>query len=264
MPFMNSNNIKIYYRNEGLGCPIIFIHGLSDSSDFWNPLIDHYSKEYNTIAQDLRGYGRSSDIGNISIRLLTEDLNNLFEELEIKIANIVGFSLGALLAQNFYLEYPEKVRSLTLCSSFGYATAKTAETFRNLEKLTIDGGISLFFDEMIKLVYTSKFLLAHNEYYDFKQSVIELNSPEIIIQSLRICEKYNIKFRLSEIDVPTLIICGSEDSLIQPMNSIDLNQNIPDSRLIQLADVGHNIFIPEKIPEIIKELDKFLKTFEKQ
>ena len=258
---MKLNNISVHYKNEGEGTPLIFLHGISDSSDFWIPLIKHFSSEYQVIAPDLRGHGLSSRDVDIDIDLFTEDLNGIVNELHLQKVIIAGFSLGSLIALNYTLKFPDKFKSMILCSGYSKATPKISQNLEYLENLTETGGVAGFFDEMIEMVYTKEFLLKHAEYYDFKESAIEMNSENVIIQSLKVCQEYDVKNSLKEIEIPSLIICGSEDDLIPQSSSIDLNNDLADSNLIKLSNVGHNILIPETVPRIISEITGFLAPF---
>ena len=186
MPIIKFNNLKIHYLDEGKGEPLILLHGLSDSSNFWKPLINEFSKEYHLIVPDLRGHGISSKNVRISMKLFTQDLYNLVDKLDIQDAHIFGFSLGALIAQNFSLEYPQNVKSLVLLSAFSHCKPQLQDTFKKLEKITFNEGISGFFDMMIKLVYTPEFILDHDEIYTYKETAIKMNSTYALLQSLNL------------------------------------------------------------------------------
>jgi 3-oxoadipate enol-lactonase len=259
MTYIKLNNINVYYKKEGIGIPLIFLHGLSDSSDFWTPLINHFSDEYQILIPDLRGHGSSSKDVDINIKLLTQDLNEFVDALGIQRFHLIGFSLGALIALNYSLEFSDKIKSITLCSGYCKATTEVNANFKYVERLTERGGMGAFFDEMIKRIYTLEFLSRHVEYFNYRKTAIEMNSKQAIIQSLKVCEKFDVKNRLAEIEFPSLILCGTDDYLISSDCSVDLNDNIKDSTLIQFNGVGHNIFLPEQLSKIISEIKSFIE-----
>lgn len=256
MSFINSHNAKIYFIHHGSGEPNIFLHGLSDSSQFFS-ILNKDLNGFNVIEPDLRGHGESNHDVEISMELLTEDLRNLLDELEVKKANILGFSLGSLIAQNFALEFPERVKSLIICSGYSKCNHELSETFKNLEELTEKGGISSFFDEMIKLVYTKDYLLKHGELYKFREATVQMNSKASILKCLRICRNFNVESELSEIKVPSLIMYGSKDLLVPPENSQVIHGGIKNSELLSFP-MGHNFFLPENIRKIAMEIQRFL------
>jgi pimeloyl-ACP methyl ester carboxylesterase len=259
MPILIFNNLKIHYLDEGTGVPLILLHGLSDSSDFWKPLINELSKKYRVIVPDLRGHGSSSKNVSISMELFTQDLYNLFDNLKLKNAHIFGFSLGALIAENFSLNYSQYVNSMVLISSFSQCKPQLTKIFQKLKKITKEEGIAGFFDEMVELVYTPEFILDHEDLYKYKKTAVEMNSADVIVQSLNVCIDFNIKKRVSEIKARTLIFSGSEDRLTPPIYSEELWHDIFHSQLYNLCNVGHNVMVTENFDEIMREINKFLK-----
>jgi len=256
MSFINSHNAQIYYNTPGKGYPTIFLHGLSDSSLFFTPL----NKELTgikAIQPDLRGHGESDKDVVISMELLMEDILHLLDKLDVKQANILGFSMGSLIAQNLALEYPERVKSLILCSGFSSCNHELSQTFRKLEELTYKGGIPAFFDEMVKLVYTEDYLLSHDEIYKFREAAVEMNSRAAILKCLDICRNFDVETELAEIDVPSLIMYGSEDLLVAPEHSQKMHGSMKNSELLSFP-TGHNFFLPENIKKIAMEIQKFL------
>ena len=97
MPEISLNDIKINYRIEGAGFPLIFIHGVSDDSMLWSSLIPEFSKHYCTIAFDVRGHGYPSKPDMpYSIKLFSEDLFQFLKKLDICQAHLLGLSMGEL------------------------------------------------------------------------------------------------------------------------------------------------------------------------
>lgn len=252
------NDVDIHCRDYGNGFPIILIHGLSDSSYFWDPLINRLSGHYRTVVPDLRGHGVSSKTNRISMELFTHDVEKLMEELDIEETIIIGFSLGASISLNFTLEHPKKVKSLVLLSSYCYNGPELVERFQNLQEITRDKGVGGFFDEMIKLVYPKKYIFDEEILAESKEIALDMNTKESLIHSLEVCKNFNVGDRINEIKIPTLIFCGNEDILIDPKNSEELNMGIKNSKLIKLDKVGHNLLLPASTDEIVRDILRFL------
>ena len=109
------NDGKIYYETVGSGEPIVFVHGFTLDHTMWQPQVEFFSKDYQVITYDARGFGRSSlpdsPYGHAA------DLRALFEHLGIEQAHLVGLSMGGRIATNFALAYPNTVKSLVLMDS---------------------------------------------------------------------------------------------------------------------------------------------------
>jgi pimeloyl-ACP methyl ester carboxylesterase len=209
------------------------------------------------IQPDFRGHGESSKDADISMKLLTEDIIHILDQIDVKKVNILGFSMGSLIAQNLALEFPERVKSLIICSGYSSCNHELFQTFRKLEELTGKGGIPVFFDEMIKLVYTKEYLLEHGEIYKFREAAIEMNSQTAILKCLDICRNFDVESELPEIRVPTFIMCGSEDLLVPPENSKNMQDGIKNSELLSFP-TGHNFFLQENIEKLAMEIQRFL------
>lgn len=259
MSRLELNDVKLSYMDKGSGFPIVLLHGLSDSSQFWEPLIDQLSKDHRTLAFDLRGHGGSGKTSRITMELFTNDLEKSMEELGIEESIIIGFSLGALISLQYTLNNPNKVKSLILLSSYSQCKQELYKTFQNLQEITREQGVEGFFDKMVSLVYTSEFKFDGKKLLEYKEIAVKMNSAESLIRSLDVCKNFNVNERLDEIKPPTLIFCGNEDILIPPENSEELNRGIKNSKLIKLSRVGHNIMVPEKVDQITSEIVKFLK-----
>ena len=112
--FAEINGSKIYYEIAGSGESLILIHGWSFDTRCWDNQFDIFSKEYQVLRYDLRGFGRSALPDSGVAYSHTQDLITLLDYLNIKNAHIVGHSFGGKVAFDFVLNNPEKVISLIL------------------------------------------------------------------------------------------------------------------------------------------------------
>src|ERR1700739_1362068 len=129
MPFVENQGAKLYWDEQGSGEPLLLIMGLSYPSYMWHrsrPVLAH---SYRTIALDNRGIGQS-DVppGVYSIPLMASDAAAVLNAAGAERAHVIGVSMGGMIAQEFALQYPGRVRSLILaCTAAGGPTAVQAE-----------------------------------------------------------------------------------------------------------------------------------------
>ena len=145
MLFFRTFKISIMnYKVEGKGEPLLFIHGLSDNLLYWEFLANNLKNDYQVIRVDLRGHGES-ELGNdeITIDSYVDDLINILNGLNVDKVNLIGFSLGGVIALDFTVKYPEKVYSLVLMSSFAKIDGYLTQTF-NQFKSTLNKGFKDF------------------------------------------------------------------------------------------------------------------------
>jgi pimeloyl-ACP methyl ester carboxylesterase len=102
------------------GPPVVLIHGYTDSARDWVPLLPYLSKRLRLIIVDIRGHGQSSKPECCYTRLdFAYDIKLLLDALSVRQADIVGHSLGSIIAQTFAEYWPERTRRVVLISSTG-------------------------------------------------------------------------------------------------------------------------------------------------
>lgn len=127
-----TDRINTYVLLSGAddGIPVVFIHGNFSSSTYWEETMLALPPAFRGIAPDLRGYGSTEDLridATRGARDWSDDLKALSDTFGDRPAHIVGWSLGAAVAMQFLLDYPELVSSLTLVSPvspFGFGGTK--------------------------------------------------------------------------------------------------------------------------------------------
>jgi len=115
-------DIDISYREYGEGYPLVMLMGLSGTMDTWDPdFINELAKNNRLIMLDYRGFGKT-DIGSkpITLKQYADDTAALMDALKIDKANVLGWSLGTYVAQEFALAYPRKTDKIVLyAADFG-------------------------------------------------------------------------------------------------------------------------------------------------
>lgn len=110
--YLNIDNGRLFYSTKGEGEPLILIHGNFNDSRIWDYQVDCFADYYKVIWYDQRGYGKSDTPKSAFSH--HEDLKALFDQLEIRKANIIGSSSGGSVAIDFALQYPKLVNKLIL------------------------------------------------------------------------------------------------------------------------------------------------------
>ena len=117
-----SNGIRLAYVQMGdaKGQAVVLIHGYTDNARDWVPLIPYLPGRYRLVIVDIRGHGQSSKPECCYTRLdFAYDVKLLLDRLKIQQADIVGHSLGSIIAQTFAETWPERTRKVILISSTG-------------------------------------------------------------------------------------------------------------------------------------------------
>jgi len=257
----------LHYRDQGKrSAPVlIFIHGTGDSLHTWEPLITRLEARYSLISLDLPGHGLTGAQSNrdYSMSTFVGAVIGLMDELSIKQAHLVGNSLGGAVAWETSLAASERVKSLVLLAPSG--APKKSGSKSNIGFKLLQSPIGPF---LVKR-FTPRFVIEQS----LLQTVVDpslVNSQMVDRYWEMLCLKGNRQAmldlfrtsrnpeswrRLSSIKQATLIVWGSEDNLLNPEMADVFKQNIENSELRILPNVGHLPMLesPEALFDLISE-----------
>jgi 3-oxoadipate enol-lactonase len=267
MPTVKVGDINIYYESHGDGEPLLLINGYGQYSGQWAALIPPFSKGYRVIIFDNRGTGRSDKPEMpYTMKMLAADARGLLDAVGVDKANIFGVSMGGMIAQEFALNYPDKVMSLILgCTNCGGKQSVVP---------TKEALAFLFNPEMAKLpveqlaretapwLWTKGFIDKHPEAVDMYVDITVKypTPPHGFSGQAQAIAGHDTCNRLPQIKVPTLVIAGSGDRLIPPDNSKIIASRIPGAELVIIPNAGHGF---NEAPEATRAILDFLKRHPK-
>lgn len=205
----------IYYRVVGQGQPIVFLHGNSLSSRYFDKQIAYFSKYYQVIVMDSRGHGKShAKLNTISFRQIAVDLKDILVHLEIDKVILVGHSDGANLALVFQTMLPDMVRGLLL----------------NSGNLTIHG--QRWWDILlVRIAY--KFLHYLGKLFPYMRQKAQVIS--LMLEDLKISPA-----DLQHVSTPVMVLVGNKD-IIKLNHSKKLASYFPRGEFYSLVGFGHHI-----------------------
>jgi len=260
MPKIPVRDIEVNFEEAGQGFPLVLVHGLNGDLTGWSLVVPELAQHYRTVALDVRGHGGTSKPDQpYSIKGFSEDLFEFLEKMRIPRAHLLGLSMGGAIAQQFALDHPEKVRSLVLVSTFSHVDPGAREAFQGLKKSLARGGYPAFFDEVLKLAFTPRFIAANpGPIAQLREKRIQINSPVAIGRATDACLAFDLKERISAITVPTLVVSGREDVFTPLHLAEQIHRSIRGSEWKVLEGTGHALYI-EKAPEMAEAVLEFLK-----
>ncbi len=262
MSLLKLHNKHIYYKLQGKGVPLMLVAGLGSDSVSWLPVIFGLAKHFKVIMIDNRGVGRSSkDNSNISIEDMTDDCADLINYLKLSPVNVLGHSMGGMIAMDLSIRYPKLVDKLIL-----EATAPTMSN-RNVEMLQdwvtfLKSGMNkkLWFRNMYYWIFSPSFF---NDKVMLDQSVdmavrYRYAQSDISFENqVDALSEFDCQNLLSEIKARTLIIYGEQDLLFPASETEKIFNNISDMDSTTIKNAAHSIHMDE--PEVfIREVVDFL------
>ncbi len=128
MSAIRIGDISMYYEVHGDGEPLLLINGLGLDSSFWMPQVSVFSQKHRVIVFDNRGVGQT-DAPKVSYTtdMMADDTIMLLDHLSIARTNILGFSMGGLIAQKIAIKYPKRVKSMILASTAAELSPKAKQ-----------------------------------------------------------------------------------------------------------------------------------------
>lgn len=264
MPKVKVNDIKINYEVEGEGEPLVLIHGLSGSTIEWFFQIPELSKHYKVIAYDIRGHGQTDKPKQeYSIKLFADDLKGLLDKLGVERAHIIGHSMGGMVAQQFALDYPDKVKSLVLANTASESGEVGELYIKNSILCAEKFGMEAVFDDMLIWNLHESFLRENKEIIEIwkEQFLTDNDQVHAYVAACNAVRRFNLTSQLQKIKAPTLVLVGDNDITTPLKYSKIIHQNILNSELKTIEDAGHlshvvnsGITFNEAVLEFLKKL----------
>ena len=241
MPFINNQGVRIYWDEQGAGDPVLLIMGLGYPSAMWYRTRPLLAARYRTIALDNRGVGRS-DVppGPYPIALMASDAAAVLDAGGLESAHVFGTSMGGMIAQEFALQYPKRVRSLILgCTAAGGPSAVRAEP--EVTQLLMSRGnltpeeaaeatVPFIYDSATSRESIDEDLAMRKDWFP---------RPEAYLAQLQGILSWEAYSRLSQISVPTLVIHGESDRLVPAGNGKLIAERIAGAKLVMLPQASH-------------------------
>ena len=253
--FDNNNTYYEQSRNTD-NMPSIFIHGVGLDNTMWYPQKKKFENK-SVIFYDILNHGKSKKgYSTLTFNDFSNQLNSLLTHLKTNKINLIGFSIGALIAQHFTLQHTNKINKLVLIGSVYKRSAKQIKIVRNRyeeSKIGINitkGSISRWFSK--------SFLKENPDVYKFFFDLLENKNNKDFISAYKVfVESDKSKLDLSKFNMPTLIMTGENEIGSTPLMSEELNKDIDNSILYIIKDAKHGATI-EKADDVNDQLTKFL------
>jgi pimeloyl-ACP methyl ester carboxylesterase len=250
--FAEANGIRFSYRRFGKagGLPLIFNMHFTGTMDHWDPAVtDGFAKDREVILFNNAGVSSSSGEVPTSVEEMAVNAVAFIKALGLSQVDVLGFSLGGLIAQQIAVTEPKLVRRLVLVGtgprggeSMATLTPEAQAVFGGTYENPDHVWLGAFFTP------SKKSQAAGHEYLKRFRWRTEGRDPEVnekvAAAQLEALNKWgapreNPYEYLQQISRPTLVVNGSNDVLVYSVNSFILQQNIPDAQLILYPDSNH-------------------------
>jgi pimeloyl-ACP methyl ester carboxylesterase len=260
----------MHYLDQGNGFPLLLGHSFLWDSRVWAPQLELLSQHFRCIVPDLWSHGQSQPVseGDLSIEQLADDHHQLMQQLGIDRYSVLGMSTGGLWGARLALKYPDEVASLTLIASYlGSEAADNLEDYLELFNIVEQLGElpTAVVDAVVRIFFcaeTQEINPALAETFRFDLMFL---SPEqiagIVAMGKQIFTRSSMIDELSDIQCPTLILAGQNDTP-RPLAELKQMHNLlPGSQFAIIEHAGHMLTM-EQPGQVNQLLANFLASID--
>jgi len=264
MPNLTLDGTLLHYETLGSGSPLLLLNGLGLDLSAWGPIAEALARERRLVLHDARGAGRSGNPPEpCTTAMLAADALALLEHLALGPVDVLGLSLGGLVAQELALLAPLEVRSLVLAASAARLPGRprrALDAWRRLLLTTADPDA--FRREQLAWVLGSATLEDDTVVEGILAALAgaPAPSPRGFSAQTDACLGHDTRERAPQIRAPALVLAGRDDALVPPSATEALAKLLPRARF-EVHPGGHAFLLKSAGPVSASVL-RFLRSIE--
>jgi len=235
------------------GKTVVFVHASGSNAHSWHNQFDGLGAKHSPIAMDMPGHGRSDGVvGFETIAQYTDFTAAFLDALKTKSAVIAGRSLGAMVALDLALRYPDRAQAvIAICGAAKFNIP--AERLAALEAVA-KGRVSQQFNND---GYSPKTIKEKIDVIREGWGEQIKTDPRVRWTDVKACAAADLRADLGKIRKPTLVLAGADDTVATAADGQFIAEHIAVAKLVTIADAAHNL-PTERPAEVNAEIDKFL------
>jgi pimeloyl-ACP methyl ester carboxylesterase len=244
MPRCHLSHTDLFHQETGEGEPLLFLNGLSGDHLYWRSQFRAFGRKCRCLAVDNRDVGQSNYAAEpYTIRDLAADLVEWMDKMDLPPAHVVGLSLGGAIAQELALAVPQRVKSLVLMNTLARADDWFRGTLRAFAVIRRQAADTAEFFDIILPWWVSHRFFEDSERASWLRVLLR-QSPhpqrmDGFLRQLEALAQHDAADRLHQIACPVLVMAGEDDSVAPIRYSRELQELIPNARMVVLRGVGH-------------------------
>jgi pimeloyl-ACP methyl ester carboxylesterase len=248
---------KVQVRRGGSAAPVVYLHSATGEGEGLM-LLDQLAETFDVVAPMFPGYGESEGIEQIDdMEDAVFHLLDLFDQLGLTSPAVVGMSLGGWMAAEVATRYPERVSSLVLVNPAGLYI-QGAEIKDIFGRTPAEMALDLFADQsqpMAQMMHAMADVQFENVPFEMIKPFYQTMSATARLAWDPYLHDPKLRKRLHRVTAPTLVVHGTQDTLIPRAHAEAYAAEIPGARLVDVADVAHLLAIekPAELAGLIRQ-----------
>jgi pimeloyl-ACP methyl ester carboxylesterase len=227
---------------------LVMLHGAGGAATLWRSQLEHFEGEHSAVALDFPGHGRSSGVDGLpTVADYTDVLVAFVQRVGLRPFVTIGRSLGGAVALTLALEHPELVRGLVVVATG--ARFEIADSVLESTREVVSGRRGQQFTTEAFSPTTGPEIMRRAWVEQVK------TDPRVLHTDLLACRSFDVRRRLREIQVPTLVVAGADDRVMPVAAAEDLAAAIRGAELAVVPDAGQMVALEqaEKFNRLVED-----------
>lgn len=237
------NGANLNLVDEGHGPPVVLVHGFPLDHTMWRHQRAALHGNHRVILPDLRGFGSSDGwVDTTPMELFADDLAALLDECQVRDPiTLVGLSMGGYIAFQFWLRHRARLARLVLCDTRAVSDPEEVARGRlQMAERALREGSDFVADAMLGRLVADTTRQLQPEIVDELRHIIRQTSPRAIAAAQRgMAARPDVTSLLSQIDCPTMVLCGEHDVISPVAEMRAIATAIPNACFVEIPDAGH-------------------------
>jgi pimeloyl-ACP methyl ester carboxylesterase len=250
------------YYESGAGAAIVLLHGVGLRGDMWRPVADRLAAHYRVIVPDLLGHGESPvPPAEVSLADYASQVAALLRHLGVERAGIVGFSMGAMVAQRFAIDHPGLAAGVALVCAVHDRSMGEKLAVRTRALATAIHGLAPSVPAALERWFTPSFAARRPDVVESVKATMIANDPVGYLRSYALFAQADeaLAKEAGRIRAPVLIVAAADDVGSTPQMAAALHRVIAGSQLSIVPGIRH--MLPVEDPErLVVLLESFFRS----
>ncbi|MCU4182771.1 alpha/beta hydrolase [Acidiferrimicrobium sp. IK] len=249
-----SSSTDLFVEIEGSGDPILMVHGLGGTTNFYQPQAVALSAHHRVIRFDLPGAGRSPTRPSVSIESFADDMEAVLERAGVERADIVGHSMGTIAVAHFARTRPERVRRLALLGPVREQPEAAKQATRSRAATVRAEGMIAVADAIVGAATSERTRKERPVVAAFVRELLMGQDPQGYASH---CEALAAAtaVEIAKIEAPTLLLTGSDDKVGSPDSAKAMFEEFPNASYEVIEGIGHwtALEAPQRVTDALRD-----------